>query len=229
MSDPNNVKHVVCMPWHDRVNYLRIALATMDEAARGRDDVQVVVYRNNNDEPAPAIVQDTKWLRVAVKDLPTTNCHYNYINMMRDAFDTFDVDHVFTQDADAIIHPRYFDMADTALDRLDDLGLFSFFNDDCVPESHEVVKDVFHRRPHISFFSTFIMRRAWDAFPKPAPNEQLTAGCMDGHLSLWVANESEYGVYSSICSHAEHLGYGGTHAGGGPGKEVFVRGRRFYA
>ena len=224
--------HVVVMPWKDRTPYLRLTLATMEEAARGRHDVHVIIYNNGSLDDLPYIVTDLTWLKVQVRELPVTDCHYNYVNMLRDVFEDNefkDVNHVITQDADGCIHPHFFDVADHAIDDLPDLGHFSFFNEDCHPEPTGVCKEIYHYREHISFFSTIIARAAWDAFPTPNFGDPMKDNCMDGNFSWFVHQKTPLKVYSTIRSYAEHIGMEGQHVIKRPDKEIIARARRFYA
>ena len=224
--------HVVVIPWKDRTPYLRITLATLEEAARNRDDVYVVVYDNGSLDAIPDIFNEFQWINPEIRILPTTDCHYNYVNMLKDAFRPsayYEVDHIITQDADGCIHPHFFDVADTAIDRIPDLGHFSFFNEDCHPEPTDVFDDVYHNREHISFFSTIVSRKAWEAFPIPQPGDPMKDGCMDGNFSWFVHEETPLRVCSTIRSYAEHIGMEGQHVAHVGDKEIIARARRFYA
>ena len=224
--------HVVAIPWKDRTPYLRITLATLEEAARGRNDVYVVIYNNGSLDDLPDIVGDCQFLNVEVRALPVTDCHYNYVNMLQDAFREdapYEVDHIITQDADGCIHPHFFEVADRALNDLEDLGHFSFFNEDCHPEPTHVCKEIYHHREHISFFSTIISRKAWEAFPIPKFGDPMKDNCMDGNFSWFIHEQTPYRVYSTIRSYAEHIGMEGQHVIKRPDKEIIARARRFYA
>lgn len=224
--------HVVVIPWKDRTPYLRITLATLEEAAFGRNDVYVVIYNNGSLDDLPAIAERMTWINLEVRDLPVTDCHYNYVNMLNDAFREdiiYEVDHIITQDADGCIHPHFFDVADRAIDDIPDLGHFSFFNEDCHPEPTGVFKEIYHHREHISFFSTIVSRRAWDAFPTPNFGDTMKDNCMDGNFSWFVHEETPLRVCSTIRSYAEHIGMQGQHVIKLPDKEIIARARRFYA
>jgi hypothetical protein len=145
------------------------------------------------------------------------------------AFVEFDSDHIITQDSDGCIHPAFFEVADRALAEIEDLGHFSFFNEDCHPEPTSVFKDVYHNRQHISFFSTIISRRAWEAFPVPQPGDPMKDNCMDGNFSWFVHEQTPYRVCSTVRSYAEHIGMEGKHVIKRPDKEIIARARRFYA
>lgn len=221
--------HVVVIPWKDRTPYLRITLATLEEAARGRKDVQIIIYNNSSLDDLPIITQDCTWMNISLRDLPVTDCHYNYVNMLKDAFSTVDADYIITQDADGCIHPDFFDVADRAIADIPDLGHFSFFNEDCHPEPTEVFGERYHSREHISFFSTIISRKAWELFPIPNFGDPMKDNCMDGNFSWFINEQTPYRVCSTIRSYAEHIGMEGQHVIKLPDKEIIARARRFYA
>jgi hypothetical protein len=219
--------HNVVIPWRDRASYLRITLATLNEAARGRTDVCVHIFNDSSNDVLPDIVSEC-FFEVYEHELPSTDCHYNYVNMLGDFFENVLSDYVVTQDSDACIHPDYFNVIDNILQDLDDFGHVSLFNEDCHPEPTRVHKDIYHVRNHISFFSTVVGRRAWDAFPKPTLGHPIPHGCMDGHFSTYVKNNTPFEVYSTINSYAEHIGQKGQHVAKQGDKDIISRARRFY-
>lgn len=230
-------KHIVItIPWHNRNSYLKITLATLKEALRGYGSIPILLFRHNSKELIPKIADDA---RIELNDLDSKNCHHVYMDMMKIAFQRYNIDYVLNIDADACVHPNLIKSVEKMINNVDDIGHLSFFNEDCHPEptdkkSFQDKADQFFYtdRKHISFFCSLLARKAWDQFVPniPKDGQEFDFGCADGMLSTFISSKTNLKVYCTHQSYAEHLGFNGTHSGETPdGRCTSSRARRFYS
>lgn len=218
--------YLVTTPWHDRENYLRIMYSTLFESMRGRGIV-TMLFKHKNEQPVPAIASTD---RTIIRFLDGDSCHQVYVDIFNYIFKTYEPRFVVNIDADMIVHPQFFDVLDKMLVDLPDMGMASFFNESNHPEPTDVVNGIYHLRKHVSFCACVIRREAWEQFKPPQPGEEFRFGCADGMFSTFVTEQTQFKVYSTIRSYAEHLGFGGQHAGNDiDGLCTAARGRRFYS
>lgn len=219
---------IIVSPICGRDGYVRIMLATLKEAMRDHDDVNIKLYDNSHTKIYLDIYRDMgDNLKVRYIDKrPNTvshACHFIYIDMLDDIFRLLpNEDYVVNVDSDCCIHPDFVKVVKQAVSDLPRIGHISLYSEGNHPEPTSVFKG-YHIRSHISMTASIVGRKAWETFPKPQSHEEMRAfwsnhisakehaGGIDGAFSSWC-NEQGYGCYSTIRSYVEHIGAVGQYA-----------------
>lgn len=229
----------IVSPWRDRYGYVSIMLSTLKEAMRGHLDVHVTLYNNESKQSPPLICEDFGD-KLEHVDIVSHDCHHNFIDMLNHEFGRCYDDYIINLDSDACLHPDFITAAKKMIADLPDMSHGSLYNENCSPEPKETIRGIYHKRLHTTMTAVIVTRRAWEAFPKPKPGQELRAfwephlkakqhaGGIDGALSVFAAEMDGYNGYSTVRSYVEHIGCVGAYAVlSGDGNSRCHRARRF--
>lgn len=216
---------IVC-PWKDRDGYVSIMLTTLKEAMRGHNDVHLSMYNHQSTQPIPPIAKDYGD-QIEHVMLHSVDCHHTFIDMFNAEFAVCDDDYIVSIDSDCCVHPKFIDAVKSMVNDLPNMCHGSLYSEGNHPEPIEVVKSIYHQRCHISMTACIVSRKAWEAFPKPQPGDEIRFGCIDGAFSTFC-HEQFKGCYSTRRSYVQHIGDIGAYSNqDGGGISTCHRARRF--
>jgi len=204
-------------PFKGRHNYLRLMLATLAEAARGKDVQSILVQTDEYDEPLPDIVHELPFVSL------TQHKFLNVGTVLSDAlnyvFGSSTTDWVLLLDSDMILHPLALEKAEQMVKDLPDMGYGSIFNTEEHPDCGGIAGG-YVRKNLMGYCATIIKRSVWRQIDCAPDDIQFSNAVMS--LGL--------GVYCTETSYAEHLGFEGFNRRGDEfenSTRVIDRARRF--
>lgn len=195
----------IVIPYRDRLDYLRLTLATLKESARGHD-IHVTLYNTcpKKEENNLGILEEFD--SIEVKNIICKNIDTLIPKVIDDAFKNVHDEYIILLDSDTVVHPKAIEKFLQMYNDLPQMGLGTLFN--TMEHPFNVIirpEQTYGIKLTIGGFGCIIKRRAWIKYGKKIRQH------WDVEMSNNIAKSGEFNVYCSINSYLEHIGYSGTH------------------
>lgn len=203
----------IVLPYKDRGNYLRIALATIREACRGHKDIEIMMYDDGSVGKSPDLIDDMNNVHV-IKRNKCIGPYQSKAVAISDTFAKFkDEPYLLTLDSDCIVHPNIISVVHQMVADLPDMGMGSVFNTKKHQFDRKLIKGKYVLKKDIGGLGTIIRRDVWDWYNEMTTKHGPKHKGWDWDMTLWLNTQKKWRQYSTLSSYVDHIGQSGSHSG----------------